>query len=194
MAELTKKELEAFENYLFHLVKTSSARPFTTKEIFQILTRHGEPPEWAKQGDEKLIERLKIAKEQKHQKATAILCNPSRIHSLGELMHAHLVLSGLFINQLAEQLGMAADGIEAYIENHPPAEPLGEAQLTKLAETTGIELAEVRRIADETTKQAKANSEKPERSDRQSKPGKSMRPYPFHPGRSGFVGIRDKKD
>lgn len=149
------------EEHLLQLVKVSPRKPFTSEEVIQILTRHGEPPDWAKQMDEKLIVKIKTAQTQRLAKAEANFRHPSQMHSLGALFESTLTIKNMFISQLAQELDMPVQEIEDYIENRLPAKPLSEAQLMKLAEMTSLAVAEIGRIANETAKPASAKSRRP---------------------------------
>ncbi len=188
MAKQYNSKFNAIEEYLRQLVRTSPKKPFNSEEVMQILTRYGEPSEWAKQQDENLIEKIKEAHAQKCAQAEAHFRDPSQIRSLGELFESTLTIKGIFISQLAQALGMAVEEIEAYVEYRLPARPLNEAQMAKLAEVTGIAIDEIHRIAAETAKHAPTDSE----SAAKSASPKVRRPYPTATDQSAVWMIREK--
>ncbi len=188
-----KSKRNAFEEHLLHLVKTSPRRPFTSEEVMQILARYGEPPDWAKKTDEKLIAKINEAKTQRLAKAEANFRNPSQIHSLGELFESTLTIKNIFISHLAQALDMTAEEIEDYIENRQPKRSLREDQMQKLAELTGITIEEIRRIAGETAKTAEMKTRAAVESAQEPAPGKPRRPYPMPSGYSSVGMIRDKE-
>lgn len=190
MAKQYKSKRNAFEEQLLHLVKTAPRRPFTSEEVMQILARYGEPPDWAKQMDEKLIAKIDEAKTRRLAQAEANFRDPQQMHSLGELLDSMLIIKNIFISQLARELEMTAEEIEDYIENRLPTRAWREDQMKKLAELTGITIDEIRRIAGET---AKADKVKTPASVEASSPRKPRRPYPMPSGYSSVGMIRDEE-
>jgi len=150
MTRQYKTKRTAFEEHLLGLAKTSPIRPFTSEEISQILTRYGEPPDWAKQTDEKLMTRISEVKTQRLAKAEVNFRNPSQMRSLGELLESTLILKNMFISQLTQAVDMTIEEVENYIENRSPSRSLSEEQMKKLAALTGIAIEAVRRIAGES--------------------------------------------
>jgi hypothetical protein len=181
-----RNKWRAFEEHLLNLVKTSPQRPFTSEEVLQILTRYGEPPDWAKQPDDRLIARLKEMHARKLTQAEAHFRDPSQIRSLGALFESTLTIKNIFISQLAQAVDMTVEEIEDYVENRLPARRLSEAQMKKLAELTGIAIAEIRRIANETAKRAETPAAA------KSASAKYKRPYPMATDYSAVGMIREE--
>jgi len=186
MAKQRKQYLKAFEEYLRHLVETSPYRPFTTEQIERILKSFGIPKDLSQYRDEKRIEIMKEIHAQQLAQAEANFRNPSQMHSLGELFESTLTIKNIFISQLAQEMEIAVEEIEGYIENRPPAKPLTETQLVKLVEMTSLAIEEIRRIANETVKRAETHEKI------KSVPTKSRRPYPTATGYSAASMIREK--
>jgi very-short-patch-repair endonuclease len=111
----------------------------------------------------------------------------------GELLNSILVIKRVFISQLAQELKMTAQEIEDYIENRQPARSLREDQMKKLAELTGIEIDEIRRIASETTGTVEMKTRVSVESTQEPMPRKPRRPYPMPSGYSPVGMIRDKE-
>jgi len=193
MARPYKSKRNAFEEHLRHLVKTSPPRTFTSEEVMQILTRYDEPPDWAKQTDEKLIARINEAATQRLAKAETNFRNPAQMHSLDELLDSTLTIKNMFISQLAQDLEMAAEEIENHIENRQPPRSLREDQMQKLAALTGIAIEEIRRIADETAETAETKTRAAVGSTPKPAPRKPPRPYPNPSGYSS-VGMRREEE
>jgi len=193
MARLYKNKRNAFEEHLLHLVKTSPKRPFTSEEVIQILTRYGEPPDWAKQPDEKLIARINEAQTQRLAKAETNFRNPAQMQSLGELLDSTLTIKNMFISQLAQELEMTAEEIEDHIENRRPTRSLREEQMQKLAALTGIAIEEIRRIAGETAKTAETKTRAAVESTPEPTSRKSPRPYPNPSGYSSVGMMREEE-
>lgn len=170
--------------YLRRLSHDAPFEPFTAEEIAMILSRHGRPQDLSQYQNPNLVPLLKKFHAEQLARAEANFREPSRMHALGELLESTLVLKDLFISQLAEQSGISVEEIEAYVEKRLPAQPLRDDQLARLAEVSGLALAEIRRIATETRQRDQA-----ERST--SKPA---RPYRFDPSTFGAGMIRDSED
>jgi hypothetical protein len=190
MAKQYKSKRNAFEEQLLHLVKTSPCRPFTSEEVMQILARYGEPPDWAKQMDEKLIAKIDEAKTRRLAKAEANFRNPAQMHSLGELLESTLIIKNMFISQLAQALDLTSEEIEDYVEHRLPKRSWREDQMLKLADLTGIALDEIRRIASETAKTAEKKTPAVIEA---TPPRKPRRPYPMSSDHSTAWMIRDEK-
>jgi len=193
MARPYKNKRNAFEEHLLHLVKTSPKRPFTSEEVIQILTRYGEPPDWTKQTDEKLIARINEAQTQRLAKAKTNFRNPAQMHSMGELIDSTLIIKNMFISQLAQELEMTAAEIEDHIENRQPTRSLREDQMQKLAALTGIAIEEIRRIAGEIAKTAETKTRTAAESTQAPAPRKPSRPYPNPSGYSSVGMMREEK-
>jgi hypothetical protein len=191
MTKQYKNKRNDFEEQLLHLAKTAPRRPFTSEEVMQILTRYGEPPEWAKQTDEKLIAKINEAKTRRLAKAEANFRNPTQIHSLGELFESTLIIKNMFISQLAQALDLTREEIEGYIENRLPTRSWREDQIKKLAELTGIEIDEIRRMANETAKAAELKTRATVEATPAPSPSKPRPPYPTTSGYSSVGMIRD---
>jgi len=190
MAKQYKIKRNAFEEHLLHLAKTSPKTPFTSEEVTQILARYGEPPDWAKQTDEKLMTRLSEVKTQRLAKAEVNFRNPSQMRSLGELLESTLIFKNMFISQLTQAVDMTSEEIENYIENRPQTRSLSEDQLKKLAALTGIAIEEIRRMVGETTEtKTRAAAESTPESARRKLP----RPYPNPSGYSSVGMMREEK-
>ncbi|MDZ7304766.1 MAG: hypothetical protein ONB44_21770 [candidate division KSB1 bacterium] len=181
------KKQKEFEDLLLRLTKISPRKSFNSEEVLQILTRYGEPPNWAKKTDEKLLAKINEAKTRRLAKAKANFCNPAQMHSLSELLDSTLIIKKMFISQLAHELDMTAEEIEDCIENRPPAQILREDQMQKLTELTGIALEEIRRIAAETAEAAEMKTHAA--SETTQKPPR--RPYPLPSAHSTVGIIRD---
>jgi len=186
MAKKPKQDLKAFEEYLRRLVETSPYQPFTTEEIELILQSYGTPKDLKKYRNEKLVSLMAEVHAQQLAQAEANFRNPAQMHKLGELLDSTLIITNMFISQLAQALDMTAEEIEDYIENRLPAKMMSEAQLVKLAELTGIAIEEIRRIANETLKRAETYTTTKSAS---AKP----RPYPTAVDYSAVGMIRDEK-
>lgn len=174
MARKTKQDLKAFEEYLRHLYKTSEPQPFTTEEIELLLKSCVKPKDLAQYRNDELVDLMTEAHLQKQARAEACFRDPSKVHSLGELLNSILVINRIFISKLAQELGMTAEEIENHIENRQPTRSLREDQMQKLAALTGIAIEEIRRIAGETVKRAELPAA-------QTVAAKIRRPYPTAP-------------
>jgi hypothetical protein len=193
MAKRKKQDLKALEEYLRHLYKTSEPQPFTTEEIELLLKSYVKPEDLVKYRNEKLVDLMKKAHLQKQARAEACFRDPSKIHSLGELLNSILVIKRIFISQLAQELEMTAEEIEDYIENRLPTRSLHEDQVKKLAELTGIAIEEIRRIANETAMTAEMKSRAHVESKQETAPSKPRQPYSTPSGHSTVWMIRDKE-
>lgn len=149
-----------------------------------ILARHGKPKDLSQYQNPNLVPLFKKLHAEQRARAEGNFHEPSRMHALGELFDSILVLKDLFISQLAEQSGISVEEIEAYVEERLPARPLRDDQLARLANISGIALAEIRRIATETA----------QRDEVEPIASKSARPYRFDPSSFGAGMIRDSED
>ncbi len=149
-----------------------------------ILSRHGMPKDLSQYQNPGLVPLFKKLHAEQLVRAQENFREPSRMHSLGELLESTLVLKGLFISQLAQQSGISVEDIEAYIEKRSPSQPLQETQLVRMAEISGLALEDIRRITAET-----AQSEEVKQVATQP-----MRPYGFDPNRFATGMIRDAEE
>jgi plasmid maintenance system antidote protein VapI len=191
MAKRNKQDLESFIKHLRHLMQTSEPQPFTTEEIELILKSCVKPKDLAKYRNDKLATIMEEAYAQQRAQAEANFRNPAQMHSLGELLDSTLIVKRIFISQLAQALDLTSEEIEDYIENRLPTRSWREDQIQKLAELTGIEIDEIRRIVSETAKADELKTRTTVEATPAHSPSKPRRPYPTTSGYSSVGMIRD---
>lgn len=191
MALKSSNAHSAFIEDLRQLSQNTPLQPFTTKEVEQILVRHGTPKDLSRYENPKLVPLLKQLHIEQLARAEANFRAPERMHTLGELFNSTLILTGLFISQLAEQIDLSVAEIDDYIEHRSLRPPLSEKQIVRLTEVTGIALVEIRRIAAETATREQPNEDSVRTQSAASKPGRT---YSTDYNRSGMGIIRDTDD